>query len=443
MPQKTLSLNWELTSPQWEFFNSNAKFRAFISGIGAGKTTVGIMACLKEAVDQAGSIGVVVAPTYPLIRDVLYPEMEKWIPPELVKDFSRHENTLELRNGSIIRFRSAQDDRQIERLRGASLAWVWVDEATLLPKLVWNIMIGRLRQINFDCRAWVTGTPRGFDWVYDLFVAHPIADSYILSNVPTRSNIYLSEEYFRSLEAQYSGQFARQELQGEFVRFEGLVYPDFTPSMITEEDPHRLDRVAYALDWGFTNPSVILALGEVDGVLYILEEFHQTRVTDDELISIAHDLERRWGPGTFYCDPSSPASIEKFNRVGLSAEKAINDVNAGIRAVSSLIASDRFRVHARCRNTLMELNMYSYAPDAPGRPARDTPVKVHDHAMDALRYGIMGLRAGEGYSGPTLTGEIVSAGRSFSEYLKHSERTGPQLTRRSQLNQRPRPPRMW
>ena len=379
-------VNWRLTEPQWRFFNSDAKYRAFISGIGAGKTAVGLMCGLNEAIRQPKSIGVIIAPTYPLIRDVLYPELNKWVPQELVKDFSRHENILTLNNGSVIRFRSAENDKQIERLRGPSITWFWIDEATLLPRKVWDIMIGRARQIGYECKGWITGTPKGFNWVYDIFVKQPIPNSFILANVPTRSNIYLSEEYFRSLEAQYEGQFRRQELYGEFVKFEGLVYPGFTHEKIVREIPEHFDRIVYGVDWGFRNPSCILAVGVKDGTVYVVEEFYQTRVTDDELIEIARQMQQKWGIGAFYCDPSEPASIEKFKRAEINAKKGDNDVNAGIRAVTAKIETDRFFVHERCQNLINELNMYCYADDE-----KDRPLKLYDHACDALRYAIMGI----------------------------------------------------
>jgi len=33
-------------------------------------------------------------------------------------------------------------------------------------------------------------------------------------------SVFISEDYIRSLEVQYKGQFVAQELYGEFVRFE-------------------------------------------------------------------------------------------------------------------------------------------------------------------------------------------------------------------------------
>lgn len=380
------AIDWKLTNPQYAFFTNPAKYRAFISGIGAGKTAIGIMAALNESIEQPGSVGIIVAPTYPLIRDVLYPELDKWLPRELVKEFSKHEHLLRLENGSVIRFRSAENDRQIERLRGTSIAFFWLDEASLMSRSVWDIMIGRLRQSGYNCKAWVTGTPKGFNWLYELFSASPLADSFVLTGVPTQSNVYLPDTYFNSLELQYSGAFKRQELFGEFVRFEGLVY-DYSPSLITKEQaPKHPDMVAYGVDWGYKNPSCILGIAVKDGIYHVVEEFYKTKVVDYELTAEAKDMQDRHGVGVFYCDPSSPQSIEIFKREGINAVRAINDVNVGVRTVASLIAADKLVIHERCHNLINELQTYSYADGD-----RDMPIKLNDHACDALRYCIVGL----------------------------------------------------
>jgi hypothetical protein len=50
--KKEMAIDWKLTNPQYAFFTNPAKYRAFISGIGAGKTAIGIMAALKKYVNS-------------------------------------------------------------------------------------------------------------------------------------------------------------------------------------------------------------------------------------------------------------------------------------------------------------------------------------------------------------------------------------------------------
>jgi len=258
---------------------------------------------------------------------------------------------------------------------------------------VWDILIGRLRQPGYEYRAWITGTPKGFNWVYEIFVEDPIPDSFILYNIPTRSNIFLSRDYIQSLEQQYMGQFALQELEGKFVKFEGLVYPGFEIGKhVTDSVPSKFDRILYGVDWGFRNPACILAMGLKDDVVYVLQEFYSPKTTDDELIEIAKQMQHKWGVGTFHCDPSEPASIEKFRRGGLDAVKANNEITPGIKAVTALIESDRLLVHRSCQNLINEFQMYRYDDND-----KETPLKINDHAMDALRYAVMALHSARGY----------------------------------------------
>jgi len=396
----------KLTGPQYDFFTNEAKFKAFISGIGAGKTAIGWILSLREATQQHGSRGLIVAPTYTLIKDVIWWEMDRWVPREFIKEFSENKKYLKLVNGSEILFRSADNPRHIERLRGLSIAWFWIDECTLLPKLVWDVLIGRLRQPGYDYKAWITGTPKGFNWVYEIFVEDPIEDSFILYNIPTESNIYLSKDYINSLRQQYKGQFALQELEGRFVKFEGLVYPSFdVKKHVVDKIPRSFDLVLYGVDWGFRNPACILALGLVNDEVYVLQEFYSPKTTDDELIEVAKQMQQRWGVGRFYCDPTEPAAIEKFRRAGLNAVKANNEIVPGIRAVTSLIESDKLFINRSCQNLINEFQMYRYDDND-----KEVPLKVNDHAMDALRYAVISL--GKLYSIEDLSDILITGGKA-------------------------------
>ncbi len=59
----------------------------------------------------------------------------------------------------------------------------------------------------------------------------------------------------------------------------------------------------------------------------------------------------------------------------------------GIRAVSSLIAQDRLRVAASARHLINEFPGYSWSDEHAAR-GEDAPVKVDDHGIDGLRYGL-------------------------------------------------------
>ena len=64
---------------------------------------------------------------------------------------------------------------------------------------------------------------------------------------------------------------------------------------------------------------------------------------------------------------------------------ADNDVDDGIRAVSSMFYRDKIRVHERCTGLITELRSYVWDDKAAER-GEEKPVKQKDHGPDALRY---------------------------------------------------------
>ena len=60
---------WTLNPAQQAFLDSEARFSFYVGGVGAGKTTAGALRALAHALDYPGSLGLIGAPTYPMLRD--------------------------------------------------------------------------------------------------------------------------------------------------------------------------------------------------------------------------------------------------------------------------------------------------------------------------------------------------------------------------------------
>ena len=75
-----MPLDVELTDPQAEFFQSSAKSTAVISGFGAGKTQTLMTRLIATAIEYPKGDFLYVAPTVPLIRDILYPKLHEFLP---------------------------------------------------------------------------------------------------------------------------------------------------------------------------------------------------------------------------------------------------------------------------------------------------------------------------------------------------------------------------
>jgi phage terminase large subunit len=316
--------------------------------------------------------------------------------------FNKGEQEAEL-FGHKIFFRTGEHP---DRLRGPNLMWAWLDEPAMQRQLVWKVIEGRLRRrgkphtvggsisVSGSPSAWITGTPAGFNWVHDLWVQSD-DPRYRMYTASTAENIYLPPEYVADLEASYSGEFAAQELHGEFVAFEGLVYAEFRQAIhLIEDDPNPRYHRVRAVDYGYTNPFVCLwgAVDE-DGRLYVYDEHYQRR---DLIENHAASIKGRGGSFDWTVADHDAQDNAQMLSCGIQTIPAKKEVSLGIQRVKSRLVVQRdgrprLFIHPRCVNLLREIGMYRWKENG-----KDEPVKEHDHAMDALRYMVMQLEAGSG-----------------------------------------------
>lgn len=202
---------------QRAFFNSTARHRALIGGIGAGKT---LASCIEILRQPANTRGVVLAPTYPMLRDATQYTFINLFG-QLIEDFNKSDGIMTLAKNRVILWRSADNP---DSLRGPNLNWFCLDEGAFMSKETWGVMLGRLRLKH--AKAWITSSPNGkANWLYTDFVkkADEGNKDYEYFTGTTYDNIHLPKEYSETLAESYTSQHARQELYGEFIAPQGAV----------------------------------------------------------------------------------------------------------------------------------------------------------------------------------------------------------------------------
>ena len=377
----------ELYPAQDDFVACRQRFTAMIGGIGSGKSYAGNVKAFLRASERK-TLGMVTAPTYRMLQDATLRTFMD-VTRGFVRTWSKSDMTATLVNGSEVLFRSADNP---ETLRGPNLFWWFGDEASLYDKSVWLIMIGRLRADGGAGEAWLATTPKGRNWLYER------QGEIAVFRAKTRDNPYLSDEFVSSLEAAYSGSFARQELEGEFVSFEGLVYEDFDRGRHVTDKAGPFVRTLIGVDEGYTNPAVLLPVGvDNDGRAHVVDEFYKRRVLQGDVVAEARRMNEVYQPDVFVVDPSAAGLIAEMRSVGLRVNEATNDVMPGIQAVKARLATagdgrPRLTVGPACANLLAEFESYVWKEGRAGM--KDEPEKVNDHALDALRYVVMALTRG-------------------------------------------------
>lgn len=263
-----MKLTLDLHEAQQAFLDSEALYRGFVGGRGAGKSWIGACDLLLRAQDDR--LYGVYAPTYPMLQDSSWRSfLDLGSRFRFIKRINRAEMRVTLGNGAEVIFRSVDNP---ERARGANLSGAWLDEASLMDQAAYTIIIACLRERGEQGWLSATFTPRGRQhWTYETFGLGKINTA--LFHAKTGDNPFLPDDFANVLRAQYPSQFAAQELEGEFVELIGNVFRREW-FRIVDEAPAGLKWVRY---WDLAasvkesadyTASVAMALG-ADGTVYL------------------------------------------------------------------------------------------------------------------------------------------------------------------------------
>jgi PBSX family phage terminase large subunit len=218
-------------------------------------------------------------------------------------------------------------------------------------------------------------------------------------------NPHLDPEYVANAKLENVGMWYKRYILGLWVMAEGAIYD------MWDEDRHVVDVlplmqrwIALGIDYGTNAPFAALLLGlGTDRNLYLGAEYrHDSKKAMRQLSAVEYSRAMRtWlanipVPGTslhgvrpdmIIVDPAELQFRVQLTNDGLVTHGANNNVMDGIRTVSSLLATDRLKVHRSCAGWIEEAPGYSWDPDK-ALLGEDAPVKLDDHSLDAGRYAV-------------------------------------------------------
>lgn len=446
-----VSMDYSPTPAQWRFseaIRQGARVVLFLGGIRAGKTYAGAREALKQIYkyNRFPNLGWIISPTYPMSQ---VPErMFKAYAGDLVAKHLKGERAFLMvppksmpNNYYRVEVKSAEEP---DRLRGPSLGWVWIDEGAMISKDCWDILLGRV--LDSKGIIFITTTPRGRNWLYeDVYLRSEKDERYVCLQAPTAENPHLDPKEVENLRTRYSGEFAKQELDAEFMSFEGLVYKGYKPPyhhVKRREIPQNAEIVC-GVDFGYNDPFVCLWLAKWDNVWHVVDEHYQNHKTIDYHIRVIkeHPLYDRvvkyWG------DPSAAQGRADLRASGINIYPAIKTqdkgsrkwIHTGIQEVTRWLnlqspnGDPRFEVWKNCVNTNAEFMQYRYRESKMN--SGEIPVDVSNHAMDALRYAITSESRTRGDFHPRYPDDKGNAkimtskdklNNTLSEYFSHADK---------------------
>ena len=262
---------------QQRFFASSAFTKGFSGPVGSGKTYALCCEALQCAARNPGCVGLIGAPTYPMLRDVTLTTMvgileEKQIPFSYLKQ----ENVLTLpRSKSKILFRSLE---RFEHLRGPNLAWVGVDELTYCQPEAWTRLEARVRDPKASRhQMFAVWTPKGYDWVYKRFISpqEKLPGHEAILAAPGENIVVLAKrpDYYEQLKSSYDDLFYQQEALGQYLNvYSGRVYHAYSEANQVPDLRYAPEAgLCWALDFN-VDPMTAVIAQHLNGKIHVLEE---------------------------------------------------------------------------------------------------------------------------------------------------------------------------
>ena len=169
---------------------------------------------------------------------------------------------------------------------------------------------------------------------------------------------------------------------GQLGEVEGKIYKDWAEIDVI---PHEARLERYGLDFGYNDPSAIVAIYRYNGG-YILDEIAFTKGLSNKQIA---DILANYPSALVVADSAEPKSIHEIASYGISiipAQKGNDSVRNGIQ----LVQSQRISVTKSSTNIIKEYRNYLWATDREGKILNE-PEHLYSHSMDSIRYALSSM----------------------------------------------------
>ena len=407
-----------LLPKQMEAFNSTKRCRysVYSGAVGAGKTMFAAHVAIEACLNNPGTKGFLGCLTYTQLKNVLFTtfkeEMYKYqdeldkngIPVQILKRLVTSKGNMEAEfyNGSIIYFIACEKE---EKIRGYNLDFFILDEPIEIDELIFTQLMARLRGKHLKRTFGLLTTNPGSElhWIYQRFYINKSGSpEYNHIDTCTYDNIFLDPSYIHDMEEAYDEDWVKRMLRGEWGAYSGQIFKCFNHDRhVGSFDKFPNEDIKYyvaGVDWGITNPSSVITLGVTkDNNVHVVHEYRNDYLKEDKKTSnvlsrVIADLNKKYHYRKVWCDPSAKDLIVQTHSLGVPIEKADNDVASGIGKINSLLQKDRLKIDKHCEYLRKEMPAYSRKKDKMNSNLTEEPVKLNDHSIDALRYGLTNFR---------------------------------------------------
>lgn len=401
MAKKTLNINSDFIPKRWQRDVINGvynNFKGFIHCVKSarqlGKSTVLETILLKTALENNKTVSICMSPTSAQAEKIFKELVDIVLPTPLYKASNAAKLSINLLNGSVILFKSAEQDEAA--LQGYTVSGILcIDEAAYIADDVFYAILPWVRV--HSAPILMTSTPRykeGFFYKYYQlgFENGNKVLSYDWLEYDTSE--LLSEEDKETLRKQLPRDKYLSQVLGVFLDQEGTVFGDF--SNVVGSEVSKSTVYYFGIDWGsgVGGDETAVAIFNGDKQMVALEHWNDKDET--ETIKSIVELCKKYQPIKVTVEVNSIGRVFygllskaikglgirlcEFNTTNDSKQKLVNGLQVAIQNGEVQLLDDR--------NLQLEMAMYEMKLSKNGKPTYNAASGYHDDLVIATMIGL-------------------------------------------------------
>lgn len=396
----TVPIDYLPQSYQTDIEDDPARFKVVVIGRRGGKTETAIQLTVDKALKKPGLYWFI-APTYRQVKSIIWVRFKQVLRHDNYWKFNEQElSALHTMSGTRVELRGADNP---DMLKGVGLDGIVLDEAALMKQNAWTEVIRPMLADKLGWALFIT-TPKGRNWVYDLYIKGLQGiENWKSWSFPTKINKYISEDEIEQAKKDMSDRLFRQEFLAEFLDDETGVFKRVRSCIVGDlQEPIVGRYYVIGVDLAKTEDFTVLTV--IDSKTREVVAFERFQNIDwrEQKIRI-QILAGRYnnamcvidstGVGDPIVEDLVNAGISLYYNEGKPGFKFTNESKNRLIDQLAIAIEQRQITFPKLDVLIDELMNYEYAITDAGRITYGAPSGKHDDAVISLALAVWGIRS--------------------------------------------------
>jgi len=380
-----------------EFHKTRTSKKCVFGGLGSGKTTSLCYEILSLCNENKGLAGGIVCPTLKMFKRDVWPTFKEIQQKNNIRiKYRKSESELYIpHTDSTLYIFHGEDDG--ESIRGPNLAFMAINEVTLISLATYQAALGRVRlKKSTRLETVMSGTFEGNSELYDAIVEDKQCGVWYASS---RRNPHLPLSYIKSIESSYDEDLVKQYIDGiPVVNMSKKALRKFDRNKHVADVKYNPDLPIWiSLDFNVEPMSAVLwnRYSQLDGGP-VLRAFKEYAIKDSSTSELAQQIKEEFDPKqcVIFPDPAGNSRstkahgttditlLEQAGFKDIRFKRAIPSVKDCLNATNNMLAKGLIVIDPSCKELIKDCERVELKP---GTDIIDKSDNRRTHWLDGFK----------------------------------------------------------